>query len=89
MDSIINQALANNTFNIFLAIFLTILSGQTIQPIPKVLKRIYYRSFLIKYCVLILVGCRLFYPLNKKKLLSIIIFAFILLYLLEILRKYD
>ncbi len=89
MDSIINNSLSNDTFNIFLALILAMLGGNTIRPVPRLLREIFEKSFLFKYIILVSIGCRLFYPVNNKKLLRIFITAFILLYLLEILRKYD
>jgi hypothetical protein len=89
METIINNSFSNNTFNIFMAITLAILGGNTIRPIPRILRNIFENCFLFKYVILILIGSRLYYPLDKKKLLTILVSAFILLYLLEILRKYD
>jgi hypothetical protein len=65
------------------------LGGNTIRPVPRLLTEIFEKSFLFKYIILVSIGCRIFYPVDKKKLLTIFISAFILLYLLEILRKYD
>jgi hypothetical protein len=89
MDSIINNSLSNETFHIFLTLVLAMLGGNTIRPVPRVLREIFESYFLFKYLILVLIGCRIFYPVNKKKLLTIIVSAFLLLYLLEILRKYD
>jgi hypothetical protein len=89
MDIIINQAFSNTTFTIFIAIFLTPLTGQLVQPIPKILIELIHKNFFIKYCILALSACRLFYPVTNKKLLFILIFTFIVLYLFEILKIYD
>lgn len=89
MDLIINKFLSNDTFYIFLTLTLTMLGGNTVRPLPKVLRYIIEKSFLFKYIVLILVGCRMVYPVTNKKLLKIVVFAFLLLYFLEFLRKYD
>ena len=89
MESLINGALSNNTFNIFLAVLFLPVTGQLIQPIPKSLIQLIHKNFLVKYLITIMAICRVFYPVNTKKLLTILISAFIVLYLLEILRKYD
>jgi hypothetical protein len=89
MDILINQALANTNFNIFLALLLALVTGQLIRPVPRIISELIENYFWIKYFILVLIGCRLFNPLDNKKIGLIFIFAFVLLYSLEILRKYD
>ena len=89
MDTLINQAFSNTTFTIFVAILLTPLTGQLVQPIPRLLIGLIHNNFFIKYCILALSACRMFYPVTNKKLLFIFIFTFIVLYLFEILKIYN
>ena len=89
MDILINQAFSNSTFTIFIAILLTPLTGQLVQPIPKILIELIHKNFLIKYCIITIVGLRTFYPVTNKKIMIILISALIVLYLFEILKKYD
>ena len=89
MESLINSSLSNNTCHIFLGLILAILAGNTIRPLPRILRELFEKSFLFKFVILSLAGIRIFYPVNNEKLLKILVTSFILLYLLEILRKYD
>lgn len=89
MDTLINQAFSNTTFTIFIAILLTPLTGQLVQPIPALLIELIHNNFLIKYCILALTACRMFYPVTNQKLIFIFIFTFIVLYLFEILKIYN
>jgi hypothetical protein len=89
MDILINQAFSNTTFTIFIAILLTPLTGQLAQPMPEILIELIHRNLLIKYFILVLAACRMFYPVTNTKIIVILISAFIVLYLFEILKKYD
>ena len=54
MESIINNSFSNNNFNIFMGIMLAMLGGNTIRPIPRILRNIFENCFLFKYVILIL-----------------------------------
>ncbi len=89
MDTVINRALSNNTFFIFLTLVLSIVGGKTIYPIPRVIHELLNKSFIFKYIIMVLVGLRLLYPVNNKQIISILIFSLLILCSLEFLRKYD
>ena len=88
MDKIINNSLSNEHFNLFAAILLTLLIGNTIKPVPPVLENLFNTSFLFNYVILVAFITRAFYPVTNQKLILILVFSFVLLYSLKILRMY-
>jgi hypothetical protein len=87
IDKKINIILKNESFQMCLTLFLGICVGHTLAPEPKVLINLFKNSFTFKYFMLILLGIRNFYPLNINKIIKLLIFSFILLMFIELLRK--
>ncbi len=86
MIDYINKLFSNHYFQIFLTLFLGMFAGLTLRPIPKVLQTTISNCFIYKLIILILLGCRIFCPIDYDKLIAIITISFLLLLFLDILR---
>lgn len=84
----INNLFANKYFQIFLTLFLGMFAGLTLRPIPRILQTTVSNCFFYKLIILILLGCRIFCPIDYDKLFAIIAISFLLLLFLDILRYY-
>jgi len=86
---IINNFINNDTIQIFLTLFLGMFAGLTLRPIPQIIDDVFSNNFFIKLTILVLLGIRIFFPINYSKLIIIITIASILLISLDFLRKYE
>jgi hypothetical protein len=89
MIDFINNIFSNDDYRVFLSLLLAILGSFVLRPIPTVLLNLFQNYILIKFILLVFIGFRILHPINKKKLINIVISSIIILFILEILRKYD
>ncbi len=87
MSKIINNILSNDLVEIPLTMMLALFVGNSLNPVPKIFEYFLFDSFLFKFIILALFGIRMFHPLDNKRLLKIIIIAFIISIIIEYFRR--
>jgi hypothetical protein len=82
----INYILSNDTLRTTLVILCSIFIGYTLRPIPNILDQLFNTSILFKFAIILLLGFSTLYPLNRSKMINVIIGAVIIMLFFHLLR---
>jgi hypothetical protein len=85
----INNTFSNDLFRLLLIILTGIFASYTLRPIPKWLDNLFNTSYILKFIIIIIIGILVVYPINKSKLINVILVSLIILILFEIFRNID
>lgn len=86
---IVNTSFSHDFFRLFSLVVAGVFAGYTLQPVPKWLNNLFDTSNVFKYLTLVVIGITALYPVNKKKMLDILISSGIILLLFAGLRYID
>jgi hypothetical protein len=84
-----SNVLDNNYLRISLMVVVGVLTGYTLQPPPEWLFALLRDSHVFKFVVLFVGACIALHPVNKDKLMWILVACVTALVLFELARKYD
>jgi len=87
MIEFINKILNNEHIKIFIIIIVSVIIGYTLHPVPPWLLQIFETSNVFKFFILFLGGITILHPINKKKIMILIIYCILVLFLFELFRK--
>ena len=85
----INDVFSNDLVRLFLIILTGIVAGYTLKPVPKWLDNLFNTSYILKFIIIQTFGILVVYPINKSKLINIILITLMILILFEIFRNID
>lgn len=84
---IINKLLDNLYLKTFLIILTGIYAGYTLQPVPKWLNNLFDTNLIFKFIIILIIGLTMLHPIDKNKLMVIIICTVLILGLFEFFKK--
>ncbi len=85
----INIFFNNDLFRMFMLILVGIFAGYTLQPVPKWLNSLFDKSNLFKFIIIMIIGITAVYPIDKNKLINIILSSTLILLLFNFFRNLD
>ena len=88
MDQV-NKLLDNRGVKTFLILITGIFSGYILQPVPKWFNELITKSHLFKFIILFIIGLLILHPIDKEKLIIVIVASIIILTLLQKMRDFD
>lgn len=89
IGKILNKSFQNNHLRVFLLLLIAVLTGYTLQPVPKFLNKLFDNCNFFKYIILLLMLTFSFYPVDSQEVFYILVLPLLLLLFFDIVRKND
>lgn len=86
LSDILNNILKRDEVRLFITLFTGVLIGYTLKPIPHWLLNLFNDSYFFKFMILFLTGIVFTYPLNNRKICTVILFPIVILVIFHLFR---
>jgi len=84
-----NYLFKSDRLRLSLLLIISIFLGYTLQPVPKLLNKIFNNSMTFKFLIIFMLGLLTVYPLDINELYIIFYSTIAILLIFELLRLYD